>query len=116
MNLINKKIVLYAIDSFGRIYNKEDNKVGIDDINIKKEYMKVSAKFSVPEYINTTFKQVNLSRSILMYTQEQEIWKEPIYHIDLFMLPFQVKVLTKDILIYPILKVFENNSVIMKRS
>ncbi len=113
MNLINKKIVLYAIDSFGRIYNKEDNKVGIDDINIKKEYMKVSAKFSVPEYINTTFKQVNLSRSILMYTQEQEIWKEPIYHIDLFMLPFQVKVLTKDILIYPILKVFENNSVII---
>lgn len=113
MDLINKKIVVYAIDSFGRIYHKEDNEVEIDDISIKKEYMKVSVQFSIPQYINTTFKQVNLNQSILMYTQEQEIWKDPIYHMDLFMLPFQVKILAKDILIYPILKIFESNSVII---
>lgn len=113
INLIKKDVVVYASDSEGIIFNKKDNHVKIVDIGIKKEYMKVSAKFSIPECIDTTFKQVNLEEAILMYAQEQEIWKEPIYHMDLFMLPFKVKVLTKDILIYPILKIFENNSVII---
>lgn len=75
--------------------------------------MKVSAKFSKPEFIDTVFKEINLEQAILMYTQEQEIWINPMYHLDLFMLPFQVKVLERDILIYPIIKIFENNSIII---
>ena len=113
MNLIKENVVVYGIDSYGRCYTKKDTNIEIQDIDIKKEYMKVSAKFSKPEFIDTVFKEINLEQAILMYTQEQEIWINPMYHLDLFMLPFQVKVLERDILIYPIIKIFENNSIII---
>ena len=63
--------------------------------------------------MKVVFKEINLEQTILMYTQEQEIWINSMYHLDLFMLPFQVKVLERDILIYPIIKIFENNSIII---
>lgn len=113
MNLIKENVVVYGIDSYGRCYTKKDTNIEIQEIDIKKEYMKVSAKFSKPEFIDTVFKEINLEQAILMYTQEQEIWINPMYHLDLFMLPFQVKVLERDILIYPIIKIFENNSIII---
>ena len=113
MNLIKENVVVYGIDSYGRCYTKKDTNIEIQDIDIKKEYMKVSAKFSKPEFIDTVFKEINLEQAILMYTQEQEIWINTMYHLDLFMLPFQVKVLERDILIYPIIKIFENNSIII---
>lgn len=113
MNLIKESVVVYGIDSYGRCYTKKNTDIEIQDIDIKKEYMKVSAKFSKPEFIDTVFKEINLEQAILMYTQEQEIWINPMYHLDLFMLPFQVKVLERDILIYPIIKIFENNSIII---
>ena len=104
MDLIKENIVVYGIDSYGRCYTKKDTNIDIQDIDIKKEYMKVSARFSKPEFIDTIFKEINLEQAILMYTQEQEIWIKPMYHLDLFMLPFQVRVLKRDILIYPIIK------------
>lgn len=113
MNLIKENVVVYGIDSYGRCYTKKDTNIEMQDIDIKKEYMKVSAKFSKPKFIDTVFKEINLEQAILMYTQEQEIWINPMYHLDLFMLPFQVKVLERDILIYPIIKIFENNSIII---
>ncbi|MFR8145404.1 MAG: hypothetical protein ACLU8Y_00915 [Clostridia bacterium] len=113
MDLIKESVVVYGIDSYGRCYTKKNTDIEIQDIDIKKEYMKVSAKFSKPEYIDTVFKEINLEQTILMYTQEQEIWINSMYHLDLFMLPFQVKVLERDILIYPIIKIFENNSIII---
>ena len=85
MNLIKENVVVYGIDSYGRCYTKKDTNIEIQDIDIKKEYMKVSAKFSKPEFIDTVFKEINLEQAILMYTQEQEIWINPMYHLDLFM-------------------------------
>jgi len=116
MGLIYNDSVVYGLDSCGKCYYKQDNKIEIQDIDIEKDYMKVSANFSQPEFIDTSFKEINLKKSILMYVQEQEIWIEPVYHIDLFMLPFQVRVLETDILVYPIIKTYENNSIIISYS
>ncbi|MBR3324525.1 MAG: hypothetical protein IKG14_00540 [Clostridia bacterium] len=113
MHLIKENVVVYGIDSYGRCYTKKDTDIEIQDVDIEKDYMKVYARFTKPEFIDTIFKEINLERAILMYTQEQEIWINPMYHLDLFMLPFQVKVLEKDVLIYPIIKIFENNSIII---
>ena len=44
---------------------KKDTDIEIQDIDIKKEYMKVSAKFSKPEFIDTVFKEINLEQAIL---------------------------------------------------
>ena len=60
MDLIKENIVVYGIDSYGRCYTKKDTNIDIQDIDIKKEYMKVSARFSKPEFIDTIFKEINL--------------------------------------------------------
>lgn len=113
MELIKNNIAVYGIDNCGIIYLNGKDKIDVKEIDIEKEYMKVSAKFSIPEGIDTDFKQITLEQAILMYTQEEEIWIEQEYHLDIFLLPFQVRILNQDILIYPIIKLFEDNIMII---
>lgn len=114
IKLIKSDIAFFGMDSdFKLYYKKNNNEVVYEEINFKKKYMSSDFKFDNPQFANTNLKLENIFRELSVYAQEKEIWIEPRYHWDLFLYPFQVKIKKENIWIYPILKIFEKNIVIV---
>lgn len=115
--LIRNKFAVFAIDSDAEIFiSDKDKKIISDYLKPKKKYMKVEAEFESSEIINTLFKEVTVCEQMEIYTQEKEIWLEPKYHLDLVLYPFTVKIMEYETIIYPIIKIYQNNIVIINYS
>lgn len=113
LDLICNQTAIFGLDNTVKMYTLLNGKIKSSELHPQKEYMKVIAKFEMPEEANTTFKKYNIYNSMELYTQEQDIWLDVNYHIDLFLLPFMVKIDNEDILIYPIMKFYHNNILII---
>lgn len=106
LDLICNQTAIFGLDNTVKMYTLLNGKIKSSELHPQKEYMKVIAKFEMPKEANTTFKKYNIYNSMELYTQEQDIWLDVNYHIDLFLLPFMVKIDNEDILIYPIMKFY----------
>ena len=113
LDLINNQVAIFGLDNTVKMYSTVNGKIKISELHPQTEYLKVKTKFEMPEEANTLFKEVNIYNSMELYTQEQEIWLDLNYHIDLFLLPFIVKIDNEDILIYPIMKFYDSNILII---
>ena len=83
LDLICNQTAIFGLDNTVKMYTLLNGKIKSSELHPQKEYMKVIAKFEMPEEANTTFKKYNIYNSMELYTQEQEIWLDVNYHIDL---------------------------------
>ncbi|MEG1989977.1 MAG: hypothetical protein RR136_03185 [Clostridia bacterium] len=114
LNLIKSEKICFGIDNALALYIKDNENIKFIPIEFKKEYRKIQGNFSIPKEINTDFKSINFKNSIEINFQEDEVWIDNKHgYITLFLYPFEIFSSVIHTLVYPIIKVYDDNTIII---